>query len=182
MDRNYVEREDRKFRPTPLGVATNDFLVKNFPEELDYGFTAEMEDGLDDIANGEKEGVPVIRDFYKPFSEHLKKVEKEAERVKVFAELTNEKCPEGHPLVIRYGRFGKFLACEKFPEHKFTKSFEEKIDAKCPESGHDVIIRRTKRGRPFYGCSGYPKCKWMSWTKPQTAQEAAEKPQETLAK
>ena len=182
MDRNYVEREDRKFRPTPLGVATNDFLVKNFPEELDYSFTAEMEDGLDDIANGEKEWVPVIRDFYKPFSEHLKKVEKEAERVKVFAELTNEKCPEGHPLVIRYGRFGKFLACEKFPEHKFTKSFEEKIDAKCPESGHDVIIRRTKRGRPFYGCSGYPKCKWMSWTKPQTAQEAAEKPQETLAK
>ena len=182
LDRNYVEREDRKFRPTPLGVATNDFLVTNFPDELDYNFTAEMEDGLDDIAKGKKEWVPTIREFYTPFAEHLKKVEKEAKRVKIFAELTDEKCPDGHPLVIRYGRFGKFLACEKFPEHKFTKSFEEKIDAKCPESGDDVITRRSKRGRLFYGCSGYPKCKWMSWTNPLKEKEDEEKPQETLAK
>ena len=181
LDRNYVEREDRKFRPTPLGVATNDFLVTNFPDELDYNFTAEMEDGLDDIAKGKKEWVPTIREFYTPFAEHLKKVEKEAKRVKIFAELTDEKCPDGHPLVIRYGRFGKFLACEKFPEHKFTKSFEEKIDAKCPESGDDVITRRSKRGRLFYGCSGYPKCKWMSWTNPLKEKEDAEKPQETTA-
>lgn len=179
MTRNYVEREDKKFRPTPLGVATNDFLVKNFPEELDYSFTAGMEDGLDDIAKGKKKWVPVIAEFYGPFSEHLKKVEKEAERVKIFPELTEEKCPDGHPLVIRYGRFGKFLACEKFPEHKYTKSFEEKVDAKCPESGHDVIIRKTKRGRPFYGCSGYPKCKWMSWQNPEKAKDSSEKPQET---
>jgi len=182
LDRNYVEREDRKFRPTPLGVATNDFLVTNFPEELDYNFTAEMEDGLDDIAKGVREWVPTIREFYTPFAEHLKKVEKEAKRVKIFAELTNEKCPDGHPLVIRYGRFGKFLACEKFPDHKFTKSFEEKIEAKCPESGDDVITRRTKRGRLFYGCSGYPKCKWMSWTNPLKEKEDEEKPQETTAK
>lgn len=126
--------------------------------------------------------MPTIREFYTPFAEHLKKVEKEAKRVKIFAELTDEKCPDGHPLVIRYGRFGKFLACEKFPEHKFTKSFEEKIDAKCPESGHDVITRRSKRGRLFYGCSGYPKCKWMSWTNPLKEKEDEEKPQETLAK
>lgn len=182
MARNYVEREERKFRPTPLGVATNDFLVKNFPEELDYGFTADMEDGLDDIAKGEKKWVPVIAEFYKPFSEHLKKVEKEAERVKIIPELTDEQCPDGHPLVIRYGRFGKFLACEKFPDHKFTKSFEEKIDAKCPDSGDGVIIRKTKRGRPFYGCSGYPKCKWMSWTKPQTEEEKAEIPRDIQVK
>ena len=182
MTRNYVEREERKFRPTPLGVATNDFLVKNFPEELDYGFTADMEDGLDDIAKGEKKWVPVIAKFYGPFSRHLEKVEKEADRVKVIPELTTEKCPDGHPLVIRYGKFGKFLACEKFPEHKFTKSFEEKVDAKCPDSGDDVIIRKTKRGRPFYGCSGYPKCKWMSWTKPQTEEEKAEIPRDIQVK
>lgn len=167
LDRHYVEREDRKLRPTPLGAATNDFLVKNFSEELDPGFTAKREDELDEIANGRREWVPMIREFYDPFAEHLDKVTAEAERVKVFAELTDEKCPDGHPLVIRYGRFGKFLACEKFPEHKYTKAFEEKIDAKCPESGDPVVIKRTRKGRPFYGCSGYPKCKWMSWTKPE---------------
>ena len=141
-----------------------------------------MEDGLDDIAKGEKKWVPVIAKFYGPFSRHLEKVEKEVDRVKVIPELTTEKCPDGHPLVIRYGKFGKFLACEKFPEHKFTKSFEEKVDAKCPDSGDDVIIRKTKRGRPFYGCSGYPKCKWMSWTKPQTEEEKAEIPRDIQVK
>ncbi len=166
LERNYVDREERKLRPTPLGAAVSDFLVKNFPQELDYGFTAGMEDELDEIAHGQRQWVPTIREFYKPFSEHLDEVEEQAERVKVFAELTDEKCPEGHPLVIRYGRFGKFLACEKFPEHKFTKSFEEKIDAVCPESGDAVVLRKTRRGRPFYGCSGYPKCKWMSWKNP----------------
>ncbi len=175
LDRHYVEREDRKFRPTPLGAAVNDFLVKNFAEELDYGFTAGMEDKLDDIAKGERKWVPTIREFYEPFAKHLNKVSKEAERVKIFAELTSEKCPDGHPLVIRYGRFGKFLACEKFPDHKYTKSFEEKVDAKCPDSGHDMIVRRTKRGRPFFGCSGYPKCKWMSWKKPETSEEKTSK-------
>ncbi|HEY4695254.1 MAG TPA: type I DNA topoisomerase [Candidatus Nanoarchaeia archaeon] len=175
LDRNYVEREERKFRPTPLGVAVNDFLVKNFPTLLDFDFTARMEDELDEIANGTVKWVPIISEFYKPFAEHLETVFKESERVKVIAELTDEKCPEGHSLVIRYGRFGKFLACEKFPEHKFTKSYEEKVDALCPESGHPVVVRRTKRGRPFFGCSGYPKCKWMSWKNP--ALEKQEQPQ-----
>jgi DNA topoisomerase-1 len=182
LDRHYVEREERKFRPTPLGAAVTDFLVKNFPEELEYGFTAKLEDELDDIANGELQWRVTIKNFFEPFSTHLDKVAKESDRVKVFAELTDEKCPEGHPLVIRYGRFGKFLACEKFPEHKFTKQFEsedfkakreelEKLNLKCPQSGDPMVIRKNRRGRIFYGCSAYPKCKWASWQLP-TAQPA----------
>ena len=184
QDRNYVELEQRRFRPTPLGAAANDFLVKNFDGIINVSFTAKMEDALDDIAKGEREWVPVIREFYGPFEKHLETVSEKSEHVKIFPELTSEKCPEGHPLVIRYGRFGKFLACENFPEHKYTKSFEEQTDSKCPESGDPVIIKKTRRGRPFYGCSGYPKCKWMSWHPPEGAkaktQEAdaqAEKPQ-----
>lgn len=173
QDRNYVELNQRRFRPTPIGVAVNDFLVKNFSGIVDYGFTAKMEDQLDDIANGEKKWVSVIKEFYEPFEKELDKVFEESDRVKIFLELTNEKCPDGHPLVIRYGRFGKFLACENFPEHKFTKAFEEKTDSKCPESGDPIVIKRTRKGRPFYGCGGYPKCKWMSWQLP--GQEKSQK-------
>ncbi len=167
LDRNYVEREERKFKPTPLGVATNDFLVENFPDLIEVSFTAEMEDSLDSIAAGDKDWVPVIRDFYDPFAKLLEQVYKDSDRVKVEAEVTDELCPEGHHMVIRYGRFGKFLACEKFPDHKFTKRLEEKVEGVCPDSGDPIVVRRTKRGRPFFGCSAYPKCKWMSWKKPE---------------
>jgi len=176
QDRHYVELEQRRFRPTPLGAAVNDFLVKNFPGIVDVSFTAKMEDQLDDIANGEKQWVPIIAEFYDPFSKELEKTFEESDRVKIFPELTSEKCPEGHPLVIRYGRFGKFLACEKFPEHKFTKGFEEKTDSKCPESGDPIVIKRTRKGRPFYGCGGYPKCKWMSWRLPKKVSETSSSP------
>lgn len=165
LDRNYVEREERKFKPTPLGVATNDFLVKGFPKLIDAAFTAKMEDSLDDIATGEIAWVPVIKEFFGPFEKDLDKAYKN-DRVKVEAEETDELCPDGHHLVVRYGRFGKFLACEKFPDHKFTKNFEEKIEAVCPDSGDPVVVRRTRKGRPFFGCSAYPKCKWMSWKNP----------------
>lgn len=170
LDRNYVEREERKFKPTPLGVATNDFLVKGFPKLIDAAFTAKMEDSLDSIANGEVKWVPVIKDFFGPFQKDLDNAYKN-DRVKVEAEATDELCPDGHHLVIRYGRFGKFLACEKFPDHKFTKNFEEKIEAICPDSGDPVVVRRTRKGRPFFGCSAYPKCKWMSWKNPALEQQ-----------
>lgn len=165
LDRNYVEREERKFKPTPLGFATNDFLVKGFPKLIDAAFTAKMEDSLDSIATGEVKWVPVIKEFFDPFLKDLDEAYKN-DRVKVEAEVTDELCPEGHHLVIRYGRFGKFLACEKFPDHKFTKNFEEKVEAVCPDSGDPVVVRRTRKGRPFFGCSAYPKCKWMSWKNP----------------
>jgi len=176
QERNYVELLQRRFHSTPLGVAVNDFLVAHFPKLIDTGFTAKMEDELDDIAAGEKKWVPIIAAFYTPFAKDLETTFEKSDRVKVFAELTSEKCPEGHPLVIRYGRFGKFLACEAFPEHRYTKAFEEKTDSKCPESGDAIVIKKTRRGRPFYGCSAYPACKWMSWRLPQ---EAKSQPQET---
>jgi len=174
IERLYVELEERKFSPTPLGEATSDFLVKNFPEELDYDFTAKMEDNLDEIADGKREWVPTIREFYEPFAAHLNDVSESAARVKIEVEKVDKKCPEGHDMVIRYGRFGKFLACEKYPEHKYTESFEteeekkkleelEKLGMKCPKCSSDIVVRKTRRGRIFYGCSSYPKCKWAAW-------------------
>ncbi len=169
QDRQYVEKVDKKFVPTNLGFAVNDFLIANFPSVFDYQFTAKMEDGLDEIANGEKKWVPVIREFYGPFSELLEKVAETAERVKVEVEETDEICPEdGGKLVVRIGKFGKFLACNNFPKCKFTKPFQKKIDMKCPKCGQgDVIIRRTRSKKTFYGCSRYPECDFASWTKPK---------------
>jgi len=184
QDRQYVERLEKRFKPTSLGLAVNDFLVANFPEELEYGFTARMEDGLDDIANGEKEWMPYISEFWGPFSAHLEKVEDTAARVKVEVETTGEKCPkcsEGE-VVIRLGKFGKFLACSRYPECDYKANFLNKIGMKCPKcTNGEVIMRRTRNGKSFYGCSSYPQCDFASWTKPQTPTqvEGATTPQTT---
>lgn len=163
QDRRYIEREEGKFIPTPVGVAVNDFLVANFPDIDDIPFTAKMEDDLDEIANGKQEWQPMISEFYKPFSKKLEKVE-EAKRVKIEVEKTDQKCPKcGAPLVIRTGRFGKFFSCSKFPECDFTKSFVEETNIKCPKCGGKVIVKRTRKGRKFYGCSNYPKCDFAAW-------------------
>lgn len=168
-ERQYVEKEDRKLKPTNLGFAVTDFLLSYFPNILNYEFTAGMEDDLDAIANGEKQWLPVIKDFYLPFENHLEKVQETAQRVKIVAETTEEICPSCQsPLVIRIGKFGKFLACSKFPDCKFTKPFQKKIGLVCPKCGTgDVIIRRTRTKRSFYGCSRYPDCDFASWTKPK---------------
>ena len=161
--RQYIDKEEGRFFPTAIGIAVNDFLVKNFPDIDDIPFTAEMEDHLDSIAHGEKEWVPMIRDFYTPFEKKLTEVEG-AERVKIAVEQTDEKCPTcGSQLVIRTGRFGKFISCSTFPECKFTKPFVEKTNFKCPKDGGDVIIKKTRRGRKFFGCSNYPKCDFAAW-------------------
>lgn len=175
QDRQYVEKADKKLVPTNLGLAVNDFLMANFTNIMDYQFTAGMEDNLDAVANGEKKWVPVIREFYTPFEEQLKKVADTAERVKIETEVSDELCPEHNvPLVVRIGRFGKFLACSKFPECKFTKSFQQKINVKCPKCGTgDVILRRTKNKKSFYGCNRYPDCDFASWTKPKALAEQA---------
>lgn len=169
QDRQYVEKEEGKFKPTPLGVAVNDFLVDHFKDEVDYDFTAQMEDNLDSIAGGKREWVPVINDFWQPFSKKLEGVEEKAERVKIAVEKTGEKCPkckEGDQ-VIRVGRFGKFLSCSRFPECNWSANYVEKLDMKCPGCGKGkVVVKKTSRGKRFYGCSRYPKCKWASWRKP----------------
>ena len=169
QDRQYVEKTDRRFFATSLGIAVNDFLTANFAQVLDYQFTAGMEDNLDAIANGEKQWVPVIREFYEPFAKNLENVSKTAEMVKVEVEKLDEECPNCHSsLVIRIGRFGKFIACSKFPECKFTKPLVNKLGMKCPKCKEgDVVIKRTKTRKSFYGCSRYPDCDFASWTKPK---------------
>jgi len=162
--RAYIERVENRFKPTYVGLAVNDFLVKNFEDIDDIPFTAEMEDELDLIADGKKQWEPVIADFYKPFEVTLDKV-KDAKRVKIETEKTGEKCPEcgQGDVVIRTGRFGKFLSCSRFPDCKFTKPYVEKINMKCPKDGGDVVIKKTRKGRRFYGCSNYPACDFAAW-------------------
>ncbi len=161
--RQYIERQEGKFTPTSVGIAVNDFLVQNFSTIDDIPFTAEMEDGLDQIASGEKKWVPVIQEFYTPFEKTLGNV-KAAARVKIEVEKTDEICPnDGGHLVIRIGRFGKFLACENFPNCKFTKQFVQETNLTCPRDGGKIILKKTKKGRRFYGCSNYPKCDFAAW-------------------
>lgn len=169
--RAYVEKNDSKqFIPTPVGIAVNDFLITNFPDIFDYQFTADMESKLDDIANGELKWNKPIADFYKPFEKKLEGVEKNSKRVKIAVEKLGKKCPECKEgeLVIRTGRFGKFISCSRFPECKYTEKYIEKIGMKCPEcKDGDVIVKKTGKGRKFFGCSRYPDCKWASWRLPK---------------
>lgn len=168
IDRYYVERKERKFFPTELGIAVIKFLMKYFAEILDYDFTAEMENNLDEIAEGNLKWQPVIGKFYQPFEKKLESVEQTAEKVKIETEVIDKKCPKcGKNLQIKFGKFGKFLACSGFPECKHTESLEEKIDVLCPDCGGDIVLRKTRKGRPFYGCKNWPNCKFASWTKPK---------------
>jgi DNA topoisomerase-1 len=166
QDRKYVEKIERKFHPTDLGFAVNDFLIKYFPDVFAVSFTAKMEDELDEIANGHLKWNQVISDFYAPFYSKLDLVFKQADRVKMDLGTTNEKCPQcGSQLVIRLSKYGKFLACLAYPKCKFTKNIVEKIEIKCPRCNADMLIKRTRRGKQFYGCSNYPKCTFAAWKK-----------------
>ena len=166
QDRQYVVREEKKLVPTELGNSVTDFLVHYFPDILDIPFTSKMESELDGIANGETEWVPVIREFYVPFEKDLNAAYETAEKVKTVEEVLEETCPDcGNPLVIRMGRFGKFIACSTFPACKYTRQFAEKIDTKCPKCGGDIFIKKTRRGKTFYGCSNYPTCTFAAWKK-----------------
>jgi DNA topoisomerase-1 len=173
QERQYVEKIEGKFWPTPLGVSTNDFLLEYFPEIFDYGFTAKMEEDLDEIANGKKEWVPVVRDFYIPFNTKLTSVSRVAERVTVETQPIEENCPEcGSPLVIRVGRYGKFISCSKFPECKFTKPYLREAGFACPQCGSLMVVKKSKKGKTFYGCSNWPKCTFATWRKPKNKNTA----------
>lgn len=172
--RNYVEKDQGKFLPTSVGEAVNDFLIKNFPDVFEYKFTADMEDSLDKVANGERKWNGIIKDFYKPFAVKVKTVDKEGKRVKIEAEKLGRKCPECKEgeLVVRLGRFGKFISCSRFPDCKYTEKYIEKVGIKCPECKiGDVIVKKTGKGRNFFGCSRYPECKWASWRSPKKEKE-----------
>jgi Topoisomerase IA len=169
LQRNYIEKEEGRFKPTDLGVAVNNFLVKYFSDIIDLPFTAGMEDDLDEIAQGKENWEEVLGKFWKPFIKRVEKTKEEGKRVKIEEEKLNEKCPECKEgdLIIRIGRFGKFVACSRFPECKYTRPFFQEAGFNCPDCGKPAVVRRTKKGRTFYGCSDWPKCKWAAWKKPK---------------
>ena len=170
LERLYVEKVEKRFQPTPLGIAVNDFLVTNFGNIVDYDFTAEMEDKLDEIADGKRQWQPTVAEFYTPFSTKLESVTETAQKVKVEVEETGNVCPkcgQGRE-VIRIGRFGKFLACSRFPDCDYKATYLNKTGQACPKCNEgDVIVKRTRTGKSFFGCSRYPDCDFASWTKPK---------------
>ncbi len=166
LARNYVVLEDKKFKPTDLGEAVTTLMKDHFTEIVDVGFTADMENKLDEISMGKQNWIDVIDIFYKNLLVDLDKAAT-IERIKLPEEVTDiicEKC--GKNMVIKTGKFGKFLACPGYPECDFTKPLTEKVDAHCSKCGNEVVVRKTKKGRIFYGCKGYPDCNFMSWYKP----------------
>jgi len=167
QDREYVTKDNGSFQPTELGFAVNDLLIQYFPDIINIKFTAGMENELDDIASTERRWSSVIQDFYTPFDKDLQKAVKLAEKVKLEDEQTGESCPQcGKPLLVKTGRFGKFIACSGYPDCKHTKSFQVKLGVNCPECGKELVQRRSKKKRTFYGCSGYPDCKFATYLKP----------------
>ena len=171
--RGYVLRDGRYFYPDDVAFVVVDLLVANFPEIVGVKFTAGMEENLDKIALGKLKWVPVIREFWDPFLVDLTKADANLKKTD-FTTLaqTEEKCPDcGANLVVKLGRYGKFLSCGKFPECKFMKAIIEETGHSCPDCKDGrVIVRRTKKGKTFYGCSKYPDCKWASWDKPVTVE------------
>ncbi len=183
QDRNYVEKDERRrFTPTEIGEIVNKILVEHFPEIVDVQFTAKMEEEFDDVASGKEDWRKVIKAFYVPFAKHLEEKYSEVEEQKPKVEVTDELCPKcGKPMIVKFGRFGKFLACSGFPECKTAKPFLAQYEVKdgsgngmaCPECAEGKIIRRrTKRRRFFFGCSRYPECKYASWKNPAAPQKS----------
>jgi DNA topoisomerase-1 len=208
QDRGYVERDGRRLTPTELGMLVNDVLVQQFGDIVDPDFTALLEDKLDEVAQGEREWVPVVQEFYEPLNRDLERANSEVERIKPAEVPTDEVCSQGHPMVIKEGRFGRFLACSQYPEHKETKPLPEELPAgapeeacshgvpmqlrtgrfgpfytsthecgetkpfarrigvQCPVDGGEILEKRSKKGRTFYGCANWPNCDWVSFNKP----------------
>jgi DNA topoisomerase-1 len=165
--REYITKTGGSFQPTELGFVVNDLLCQYFPDIVNTEFTAHMEDELDEIAQKNRDWVGVIQDFYTPFEKSLDNASQLIEKVKLPDQVTEEICPEcGKPIVIKIGRYGKFLACSGYPECKYTKSFQIKIGVNCPECGSELIERVNKKKRTFYGCSNYPDCRFATNFKP----------------
>jgi DNA topoisomerase-1 len=166
--RNYVTAEERRLIPTELGFIVSDQLVEHFPGIFDVGFTARLEEDLDEIAAGERQWVPTLREFYGPFTQELEKAERTMEKVHLRDEPTDEICDQcGRPMVIKLGRYGREQACSGFPECRNAKPLLQKIGVTCPVCHQgEVVERRSKKGRTFYGCERYPECNFVSWNKP----------------
>lgn len=167
LKRNYVSLMEKRFHPTELGQVVIDLLKEYFPEIVDLAFTAEMEERLDQVAEGDEEWKKILREFYAHFSKEVEKAKVGLEKVKIADEESDEVCELcGRKMVYKFGRFGKFLACPGYPECKNTKPIRKEINAACPLCGGKVVERRTKKGRRFYGCSKYPECSFTRWDAP----------------
>lgn len=166
--RYYVTMKSRRFEPTELGEIVNELVSEYFTNIVDVKFTAEMEERLDDIESGDQDWIQLIDEFYKPFQKEIEKAEEEIEEIEIKDEPAGFDCEKcGHPMVIKMGRYGKFYACSNFPECRNTKPILKKIGVKCPTcSKGEVVERKTKKNRLFYGCERYPDCDFSSWDKP----------------
>ena len=166
-ERKYVGREKKALKPTELGFLVNDLMEEYFKDIVDAGFTANMENCLDDVEVGSQKWKNLISEFYGPFKKELDVADSAIEKIVVEDVPTGELCELcGKPMVIKAGRFGDFIACSGYPECKNTKPIIKTIGVKCPNCGKDIVARKSKRGRLFYGCSGYPDCKTVFWNKP----------------
>ncbi len=173
LARHYIEKEAKQLVPTELGKVVNKLLTENFPDIINVEFTAEIENEFDEIADGKENWKQMISEFYGPFEKELEKVEKELEHVELEEEVSDVPCEKcGRMMVIKYGRYGKFLACPGYPECKNVKPYIETIEEPCPKCGGKVQIRKTKNRRTFYICENNPdKCDYISWTKPKKAEK-----------
>lgn len=165
----YVEREGKQLKPTVLGEVITELMKEHFPHILDVKFTADMENSLDEVEQGKKSWVSTLEDFYGDFSQTLEEAEKkmEGKRVKIPDEETDVICERcGRNMVIKIGKYGRFLACPGFPECENTKKIVQETAGNCPLCGKKIILKKSKRGRSFYGCSGYPDCNFMTWNVP----------------
>ena len=170
QERNYIEKdENKRFKPTEIGLVVNDLLVAHFPEIVDIQFTAEMEEKFDEIAENKKEWVPMIKEFYTPFEKNLNNKYKEISKKDITEKPTEKKCPKcGAPILLRIGKYGEFYACSKFPKCRYTESLEKNnLNIKCPKCKKGKIVeKRTKSRKIFYGCDQFPKCDFALWDKP----------------
>ncbi len=166
-ERKYVSREKKSLKPTELGFVVDELMEQYFKDIVDVGFTASMEDKLDEIEMKKIGWKRVIKDFYGPFSEEMKAADEAIEKVHIEDKPTDEVCELcGRPMVIKAGRFGEFIACSGYPECRNTKPIVKSTGVRCPKCGKDIVARKSKRGRVFYGCSGYPDCRTVFWDRP----------------
>ncbi|WHH58925.1 type I DNA topoisomerase [Petroclostridium sp. X23] len=167
LARGYIEREKRQLKPTELGTIITDIMKEHFKDIVDVEFTANMEQQLDEVEEGQKEWVEVLKQFYTPFEETLKEAEEEIGDIEIQDEVTEEKCEKcGRNMVIKHGRYGKFLACPGFPECRNAKPILEEAGVNCPVCGGKVYIKKTRKGRKYFGCEHNPKCEFMTWDEP----------------
>ncbi len=167
LKRHYAERQNKQFVPTELGFIVVELLNEHFGDILDIEFTAKMEENLDLIEEGELDWKMVVRDFYGPFKNDLDKAQDLIEKIEIKDEEAGKDCPQcGKPMFIKYGRFGKFIACSGFPDCRYTESLNEEVGVNCPFCGGPIVALKSKKGRKYFGCKNYPECSFRSWNKP----------------